>query len=89
MSLKLLEHAIANLAGRLTDGSVESLRVSGGGATIVFEGPHRHGQLELLAAAARKMLDPSIVQVTIVDNTGSHAANRRARVTRDHTRGGS
>ncbi len=37
-SLKLLEHVVANLAGRLTDGSVERLGIADGSATMASKG---------------------------------------------------
>jgi hypothetical protein len=57
-------------AGRLTDGSVTGLTISGGVATVEFAGPSSDQQLGLFCAALRRHVDASTTTIRVVTGTG-------------------
>jgi hypothetical protein len=54
------------MAARLTDGSLTRLEITGAIVNLEFEGPFERYQLELLALALRRQLDPSVDTIRVI-----------------------
>jgi hypothetical protein len=66
MTQEFLQMILTSAAGRLTEGSVTGLSVSGGVATVKFEGSETPAAMHLLALAAKRFVDPAIREVRLV-----------------------